>query len=170
MNDYHELIAKRVIEQSEKLERLIDYIEVGTFVGHSAEAVLSTCKVRQAILIDNFTLTLNGEKQSKKKVEQRLSPYAGLFEVYEADSREFLPREIRRYDIGFVDGDHSDEGCRIDMENMLPLLRNNGIMFVHDMLNPDFDNLRAVAATFASERGLQIVVHDVMNGLAELRR
>ncbi len=170
MNDYHELIARRVTEQSEKLGRLIDYIEVGTFVGHSAEAVLRTCKIRHAILIDNFSLALNGEKQSKKKVEERLAPYSGLFEVIEGDSRVLLPRFSRSYDIGFVDGDHSEEGCRADMRNMLPLIRSDGVMFVHDMLNPDFENLRAVAATFASERGLQIVIHDVMNGLAELRR
>ncbi len=88
----------------------------------------------------------------------------------EGDSRVLLPRFTRWYDIGFVDGDHSDEGCRIDMENMLPLLRDNGIMFVHDMLNPDFENLRAVAANFASEKGLRIVIHEVMNGLAELLR
>ncbi len=170
MNDYHELIAQRVVEQAEKLGRLIDYIEVGTFVGHSAEAVLSTYKVRQAILVDNFSLQLNGEKQSKKKVEQRLKPFTGLFEVVEGDSRVLLPRFSRCYDIGFVDGDHTDEGCRIDMVNMLPLIRRNGIMFVHDMLNPDFENLRTVAATFAGENGLQIVIHEVMNGLAELHR
>ncbi len=170
MNDYHELMAQRVVEQAEKLGRLIDYIEVGTFVGHSAEAVLSTCKVRQAILIDNFSLQLNGEKQSKQKVEQRLSPYDGLFEVVEGDSRVLLPRFSRRYDIGFVDGDHTDEGCRIDMDNMLPLLRDDGVMFVHDMLNPDFENLRIVAETFAREKGLRIEIHEVMNGLAELRR
>ncbi len=170
MNDYHELIAQRVTEQSEKLGRLIDYIEVGTFIGHSAEAVLGTHKVKQAILIDNFSLQNNGKPQTKDMVELRLLPFRGLFEIIEGDSRVVLPAISRLYDIGFVDGDHSEEGCRIDMENMLPLLRDDGVMFVHDMLNPDFENLRTVAATFASENKLQIVIHEVMNGLAELRR
>ncbi len=170
MNDYHELIARRVVERAEKLGRLIDYIEVGTFIGHSAEAVLGTHKVKHAILIDNFSLRNNGKPQTKDMVELRLLPFKGLFEIVEGDSRVVLPAISRLYDIGFIDGDHSDEGCRIDMENMLPLLRDNGIMFVHDMLNPDFENLRTVAATFASENGLQIVIHEVMNGLAELHR
>ncbi len=168
---YHQLIAQRVTERAESLGRLIDYIEVGVLTGNSAAAILGTCKVRSAILIDNFSMQLNGENQSKRKVEQRLSKYDGLFEVVEGESCEVLRRMIRLFDIGFVDGDHTGEGCRSDLENMLPLMREGGIIFVHDVLNPYFKNLKDVSETFAAKNNLSFTLHaHVEEGLAELRR
>ncbi len=171
MDKYHRLIADRVIERAETLGRHLDYIEVGVLTGNSADAVLSTWKLRSAILIDNFSMTLNGVKQSKDMVELRLLPFRGLFEIVEGDSRTVLQRMTRLFDIGFVDGDHTGEGCQSDLENMLPLMREGGIIFVHDVLNPYFKNLKDVSETFAEKNNLAFTLHaHVEEGLAELRR
>ncbi len=170
MDKYHRLIADRVLERAENLGRHLDYIEVGVLTGNSAEAVLSTRKVRSAILIDNFSMTLNGVKQSKDMVELRLLPFRGLFEIIEGDSNDVLRQMTRLFDIGFVDGDHTGEGCRSDLENMMPLIRDGGIIFVHDVLNSYFKNLKDVSETFAREHNLSFTLHaHVEEGLAELR-
>jgi hypothetical protein len=169
MNDYHELIARRVVEQSNQLGRLIDYVEVGVLTGNSADAVLSTCKVRNAILIDDWSLQT--PPTSKAQVEQRLEKYAGLFLLLVGDSKTILSKLTERFDVGFVDGDHSVEGCKSDMEKMLPLLREDGILFVHDLANPDFPKLKEVVVNFSEENGLAVKLYpDVMNGLGELTR
>jgi len=167
MNDYHQLIANTVVEQAQKLGRLIDYIEVGVLTGNSAEAVLSTCKVRNAILIDNWSLQT--PPTSKEQVEQRLSKFAAIFDLIEGESSDILPTVGEKFDVGFVDGDHSPEGCLSDMGNMLPLLRKDGIMFVHDVGNPDFPYLKELVINFAHENKFyKATFHEVMNGLAEL--
>ena len=169
-DDYHQLIANRVSEHSEKIRRLIDYIEIGTLTGNSAEAVLATCKVRRAALVDNFSLTWGGQTMSKEKIEARLEPYAGLFEMMEGDSRKIVRNLTEMFDIGFVDGDHAEDSCRIDMTNMLPRLRDDGIMFIHDVGNPSFTYLMPVVAAFARDNNCSMILHKVSDGLAELTR
>lgn len=169
-DDYHQLIAARITEYAEKLGRDIDYIEIGTFTGNSAAAVLSTGHIRRAVLIDNFCLPWNGQLQSKEMVEERLSKYAGHFEIMEGDSRKIAHNLTETFDAGFVDGDHSEDSCRIDMENMLPLIRPDGVMFVHDVGNKPFTYLLPVVAAFARDNKLAMTLHDVSDGLAELTR
>jgi hypothetical protein len=169
-DDYHRLIAQRVVEHSEKLGRLVDYVEIGTFTGNSAEAVLATCKVRHAVLIDDFSLRFEGQKQSKEMVEARLAKYDGLFEVMEGDSRKVARNITETFDVGFVDGDHEEDSCRIDMTNMFRLIRHDGVMFVHDVGNQSFTYLMPVVGAFVRDNNLVMSLHNVSDGLAELRR
>lgn len=171
-DDYHQLIANTAILHSGYLGRSIDYMEIGTFTGNSAAAVLATGKIRRAILIDNFCLDFKGRRQSKQMVEERLKQWNGTFEILEGDSR-VIARDLKEsFDVGFVDGDHSEESCRIDMTNMLPRLNPDGIMFVHDVGNchKSFTYLLPVVSQFARDNKLTMTLHDVSDGLAELIR
>jgi predicted O-methyltransferase YrrM len=170
-SDAHELIADAVKRFSDSHNgRLIDYIEVGVLTGNSAEVVLATLKVRRAVLVDNFSYS--DPPSSKQAVENRLSyRYAGVFEVLEGDSKQILPTLNEQFDVGFVDGDHSDAGCLADLTNMLPLIRQDGVIFVHDLTNPGFLSLKQVTEKFAADNNLSFVFHDdVHNALGELRR
>ncbi len=169
-DDYHQLIASRVTELAEKLERNIDYIEIGTFTGNSAAAVLGTGKINRAVLIDNFCLPFKGKTQSKKLVETRLAEHVGKFEVMVGDGRVIARKLRETFDIGFVDGDHEKESCFADMSNMLPLLKQDGIMFIHDVGNESFTYLLPVVMGFAKDNKLKIYLHNVSDGLAELKR
>jgi hypothetical protein len=169
-DDYHQVIAASVVAHSLKLGRYVDYIEIGTLTGNSAEAVLKTGKIRRAVLVDDFSLIWGGQKQSKEKVEARLEPFAGHFEVMEGDSRKIVRNLTETFDVGFVDGDHSEDSCRIDMTNMLPRLVDDGIMFIHDVGNPSFTYLLPIVAAFARDNGCSMILHNVSDGLAELTR
>ncbi len=169
-DDYHKLIASRVTEFAQTRGRKIDYIEIGTFTGNSAAAVLATGYIGRAVLIDNFCLPFKGKTQSKALVEERLSEYAGHFEVMVGDGKTIARKLTETFDVGFVDGDHEKESCFADMTNMLPLLRPDGVMFVHDVGNEDFTYLLPVVAGFAKDNKLQMRLHDVFEGLAELTR
>jgi predicted O-methyltransferase YrrM len=170
MDDYHRLIANKVTEHSNKLGRLIDYIEVGTHRGDSAMAVLGTGKVRFAVLIDNFSNTHCGQSvASLKETKNRLKPYEGIFEIMVGDSRNVLPSINEEFDIGFVDGDHTNGECQNDMVNMWSRIREEGIMFVDDIRNP-FYTLEDVVDRFAFEKKLAVKYHDVHYGLDELTR
>lgn len=169
MDDYHQLIANRVIEHSERIGRSIDYIEVGVLTGNSALAVLSTGHCRHAVLIDTFASDLCREFGSTPElVTENLSRYLGFFEIKVGDSTAVLPTLKEQFDIGFVDGEHNEPMCQSDMEKMFPLLRENGIMFVDDLRNPE--QLELVAINFATAHRLRFVHHNVHHGLGEIWR
>jgi predicted O-methyltransferase YrrM len=167
MDDYHRLIAERVIEHSKSLGRAIDYIEVGVLTGNSALAVLSTGCCRHATLIDNFCHPHYTEwKSSPELVHKNLAQFEGKFEIKVGDSADVLPTVKEKFDIGFVDGDHNEPACLSDMEKMFPLLREKGIMFVDDLENPE--QLHYTALNFATAHRLRMVYHRVHHGLGEI--
>jgi predicted O-methyltransferase YrrM len=167
MDDYHQLIAERVVEHAERIGRPIDYIEVGVLTGNSARAVLSTTRCRRAVLIDNFSTDLSRQwNSSPELVETNLAKYKGLFEIKVGDSAAVLPTLKEKFDIGFVDGEHNEPACLSDMEKMFPLLREDGIMFVDDLENPE--QLHYTALNFATAHRLRMVYHRVHHGLGEI--
>jgi hypothetical protein len=171
MEDYHQLIANTVTAHAEKLGRAIDYIEVGVFRGDSAKAVMSTGHCRHALLIDDFSNTHCGDATSSlQTVETNLHDYGGLFEIKPRPSHEVLPTIKRQFDIGFVDGEHTIEGCRGDMELMWPLIRADGVMFIDDMRHPAYPHIEGLVEQFAKDKGLKYTYHQVHEGLGELRR
>jgi predicted O-methyltransferase YrrM len=169
MDDYHRLIANAVIAEAAQLCRAIDYIEVGVLTGNSALAVLSTNCCRRAVLIDNFSNTHCGNwKSSPELVEKNLAQFKGTFEIKVGDSAAVLPTVKEKFDIGFVDGEHNEPACLSDMEKMFPLLRENGVMFVDDLENPE--QLHYTALNFATAHRLRMVYHRVHHGVGELRK
>lgn len=51
------------------------------------------------------------------------------------DSQKKRYQQIKKFDVLFVDGDHSYEGCFSDLENWYPLLSPGGHVVVHDCYN-----------------------------------
>jgi predicted O-methyltransferase YrrM len=167
MDDYHQLIADRVVDHAKRLGRSIDYIEVGVLTGNSALAVLSTECCRHATLIDNFSNPIYADwKSSPELVEKNLAKYKGKFEIKVGNSADVLPNVKEKFDIGFVDGEHNEPACLSDMEKMFPLLRENGIMFVDDLENPE--QLHYTALNFATAHRLRMIYHCVHHGLGEI--
>jgi predicted O-methyltransferase YrrM len=167
MDDYHTLIADKVRNHSKVLGRSIDYIEVGVLTGNSALAVLSTGCCRHAMLIDNFSNTHCGEwKSSPELVQENLKQFKGMFQIKVGNSADVLPNVKEKFDIGFVDGEHNEPACLSDMEKMFPLLRENGIMFVDDLENPE--QLHYTALNFATSHRLRMIYHRVHYGLGEI--
>jgi predicted O-methyltransferase YrrM len=167
-DDYHQLIADTVTAHAEKLGRSIDYVEVGVLTGNSALAVLSTGRCRRAVLIDTFDSDLCRDwKSSPELVEQNLSKFKGTFEIKVGDSTDVLPTIHEKFDIGFVDGEHNEPACLSDMEKMFPLLREDGIMFVDDLENPE--QLHYTALNFAAAHRRKMIYHRVHYGLGEIK-
>ena len=171
MEDYHQLIADTVTAHAQKLGRAIAYIEVGVFRGDSAKAVMSTGHCRYALLIDDFSNTHCGDATSSlQTVETNLHDYGGLFEIKAHPSHSVLPTITRQFDIGFVDGEHTIDGCRGDMELMWPLIREDGVMFVDDMRHAAYRHIEGLVEQFARDHDLKYTYHQVHEGLGELRR
>lgn len=54
-------------------------------------------------------------------------------EFYDADSTLFLKSCKQKFDVIFIDGDHSYDGVYSDYINSLPLLDDNGLIIFHDI-------------------------------------
>jgi len=62
--------------------------------------------------------------------------YDGEVVFLDGDSKQTVPTLRKQFDLVLVDGDHSAEGARADLDNVLPLLAPEGCVVFHDITHP----------------------------------
>jgi hypothetical protein len=58
-------------------------------------------------------------------------------------------------DFVFIDGDHSEQAARDDLESWYPLVKPGGVVGVHDYTNRDFPGVEAAVDQFLERHGLK---------------
>jgi predicted O-methyltransferase YrrM len=117
-------------------------INIGAGAGTSGLAFLEARNDAQVWTIDkeNEPSPL-GSLASERGVVDRagLSHLSGIrwFQIHGDSPRIGLEWQFGKVDMVFIDGDHSYEGCRADIEAWLPRVRDFGFISVHDYRKSD---------------------------------
>lgn len=91
--------------------------------GHSTRGFLERCDAKLTT-VDKADWTGLGKRLVKE--------YKGRFEFIEGRSEKVLPRLRRKFDLIYIDGDHSYEGCKADIINSMRLLADKGVIILDD--------------------------------------
>jgi spermidine synthase len=88
-----------------------------------------------SVAVDNSSYWQGDQKSSiQEKMEWLRSNAECEVEFHDSDSVEWLKsNSFRKFDVIFIDGDHSYEGVKRDFENSLPLLSEGGSVIFHDI-------------------------------------
>lgn len=161
-----------ILELIARMPSPVHYLEIGVCEGTTSDPVISLPQVELAVLVDNWTLGFGGTgRGNANHIVSLLGDRMKKTVILSGDSTNVLPAVEHRFDLIFVDGDHTEEGCRRDMTNCLHLLAANGLMVVDDVDHPAHTYLRAVVEEFAKANGLSIEWHpDEWFGMAVLRK
>lgn len=130
-----------VVPEVEKLEPGQVYLEVGVDRGKS----LSIAK-----MVAKDGVEIHG-------VDLRDGPEIPDTVFHNVDSTTFqLGKEVN---VIFIDGDHSYEGCKADIDNWYPQMAKGGVMCFHDCDSTSPGVVQAVEE-FAEENGFTDVYYD----------
>lgn len=108
-------------------------LEVGTYEGRAAQHLLYAYPHIHLDIIDSF-VDPQGEG-FEGRFDHNLAEYEGRFTKIKEDSKTALTRLLEleyRYDFIYIDGDHSYEGSKSDLELCWPMLKRGGVMFLDD--------------------------------------
>ncbi len=119
-------------------------IEIGSFAGESTELFIRSGKVKKIICIDPwsdkiyFPMRLTGNavfmsfqnRIAKLKYELDSLPEIVVSRRLSSDAAPLL--KDNEYDFIYIDGDHSYNGVKEDINNYLPKLKLDGILAGHD--------------------------------------
>lgn len=103
-----------VMSEVEKLEPEQVYLEVGVDKGKSLSI---------ARMVAKDGVEVHG-------VDLRPDPEVPDTEFHQSDSFTF--KLGKKVDVIFIDGDHTYEGCKADIDNWFPQMAKGGVMFFHD--------------------------------------
>jgi len=128
------------------------YLEIGVRRGRSMSMVTAAAPSCSLLAFDLWVHPYAGiDNPGPEFVEseiRRITPRAKM-EFFGGDSRVTIPEFFRSdtqgpIDLVTVDGDHSDEGARADLDNVLPHVSVGGAVVFDDIAHPAHPNLRNV--------------------------
>jgi len=129
---------------------MIKYLEIGVAMGEHAEQVLRDRNIYYTGIDQwKYDTTMEHEKnkiknwntQEKwddvyKSVLKKLSKFEDRASIIRGSSRDVVPTLVHKYDVIYVDGDHSYEGAKKDLELYLEVLAEDGKIIVDDLQYP----------------------------------
>lgn len=143
-----------------------EYLEIGCFMGDSLKAVLAGCRPQKVILCDIWAAGYAGSGMGNHN--HLLPIVADIPEVIwlDGDSKLLIPT-LPNASVGlsYVDGDHTDEGARADLENTWLKLKIGGFLVFDDIIHPQCMSLKKVALEFGQSVGAEIYRWDDTTGL-----
>lgn len=105
-----------LVPEVEKLEPGQVYLEVGVDKGKSLSV---------ARMVAKEGVTICG-------VDLQYNPKVLGTAFFKGDSSEVAKHWARKINVLFIDGDHSYEGCRADIDAWFPHMAEGGVMLFHD--------------------------------------
>ena len=136
-------------------------VEIGTFAGGTL-SLLARCSSRDAIVVSvdlpdgEFG---GGYAAARGRLYRSFATGAQRIELVRADSHRLETRDqvrtllrARPIDVLFIDGDHTLEGVRRDLELYGPLLAENGLVAFHDIVPGPHESVGGVPAFWTELR------------------
>jgi predicted O-methyltransferase YrrM len=141
------------------------YLEIGCREGDSLRCVLDAApSVNFIVICDTWGGEYGGTARGNHEhVDAMLAArnYGGVFSYWNGPSQAALPllrgEFASRFNLILVDGDHSEEGARADLENVWPLLRVGGILVFDDCFNGDYPYLASLICSFTKKVGAEVI-------------
>jgi Methyltransferase domain len=149
-----------------------NYIEIGSFMGGSLAPFILDPKCKNAYSID--------ERERQQPDERGIMyDYGGVTSttmlnelkkhglrtdkvtVHDGSIESFRPG-FQKFDMGFIDGEHTDEGCFRDFTWLLPVMKRNSIIAFHD--NVLVYRALKLILIFLNARKIKHHIHTMMGG------
>ncbi len=113
--------------------------EIGSYLGASAcflaagssEVIGEPVAVHCVDTWDNKGMT-EGPKNTWNEFKKNVAGYESLIITHRGKSVDVARDFKKQIDLLFLDGDHSYEGCRSDIESWFPHLKPGGLVIMHD--------------------------------------
>lgn len=167
--DPHDFLSQFVKSKGINFPAL-DYLEVGVQEGHSLNTVLNSTAIRLAVGIDTWGGEAGGTNRgTPTHVVELLGSLMDHVVLITGDSHSILRGLRHKFHVIFIDGDHSEAGGFMDLEESLRLLADGGSILFDDIDHPLHPYLRKVAEHFRSKNRLVCQFHAVGHGIMEFK-
>ena len=150
-------------------DRPLTGAEVGVGPGLNAESILKALNIKMLYLIDHYKPYIDQDRLcfnpvAREEAIKRLSFFRDRIRFFHLDS-EAATRSIRgSLDFVYIDGNHTYEYAKRDIETYYRKVKKPGIIGGHDFSNHALGVIRAVTE-FSSKESLQLMVEETVGGI-----
>ena len=154
-NVLHSIASQRKIEA---------YLEVGVCAGESLHVLLSQQFPDRLTLCDTWGDQYGGQAfGDARHIEWMLNhfKYPNPTTYLNGNSHQMLKKVTQLFDLITVDGDHSPDGAREDLEDCWSLLMPNGLLVFDDIAHEAHPHLSMVFKDFIDDVNATVIHEDM---------
>jgi predicted O-methyltransferase YrrM len=110
-------------------------LEVGSFKGKSSACIAAGLNHARLACVDtwhNDAMPYDDASDVMPEFVSNVEPYRDLIEAHRGTSTTVAATWTRPIDLLFIDGDHSYEGCRADLNAWIDFVKQGGWIAFHD--------------------------------------
>lgn len=120
------------------------FLEVGSYLGASAIVLAEALKQKSDLLSDPKIYCIDtwqndamseGQRDTYQTFIDNTKNWSDLVVPIRGNSQSASLPEEAEFDVVFIDGDHSYEGCKSDVERFSPLVKENGCLILDDHIS-----------------------------------
>jgi len=104
-------------------------LEVGSAAGGNARVFCELLNIEDLTIIDDNQHSQHVYREANLK---HLNPKQYIGNSQSSEARSWLQEQNKKYDIVYIDGDHSYEGVVRDINNYKDFVKDEGYMIFHD--------------------------------------
>ncbi len=143
-------LQKEVLSQIVSLIK-IKGIEIGVLEGDTTKYLLANNPHLVMYVIDPFP--------KRKELITNIDEFQDRVKIIELKSDEAVRLfDKREFDFVWIDGDHSYEQVKRDIENYLPLVKKGGIIGGHDYDSPAFPGVKKAVDEYFDNSKIEKVI------------
>ncbi len=153
--------AVRFIETKEEENELVG-VEIGTYKGKHAKAILENLNIKKLYLVDPYTNYENYDDYGRedfnklfKEAMKRLSKFKDKTLFIRKKSSEALEEIPDNLDFVYIDGNHTYEYAKKDMEDYYKKLKVGGVLSGHDTY---IEGVLKALIEFVNEKKLKLLI------------
>jgi predicted O-methyltransferase YrrM len=130
----------------DSLPHHLTMVEIGSYAGTSAEMFLRSGKVDHLSCVDAWTTGYDDNDvasssdmdAAEKEFDAKVSPYRNITKLKMWSQDAAAKFEDGSLDLVYIDGEHTYEGVKRDIELFLPKIKPGGIISGHDYYRYDW--------------------------------
>lgn len=143
-----------------------NYLEIGTYQGRSACWMLDNILVHPQSKLTTVDLNIQEEARSN------LGRHVGKVQIIEGDSKIVVPNLSNRFDIIYVDGDHTAMGALFDSVAVWPRCQLGGIILWDDYFDGHGNQVKFAIERFCDCLGpnrFEVLLQNAQLAIRKLR-
>ena len=115
-------------------------LEIGSYEGRSAIFFLNNFKDSNIHCVDTWSGSDEHDNFDYNSIENNFDFNSSIFQSnnrlnkFKMNSNEFFQSNSKKYDLIFVDGDHSSDQVKIDIDNSWKILNKGGYLILDDYM------------------------------------
>ena len=118
-----------------------NFLEIGVAAGGNTRIFCDFLKIKDVYTIDldeHPSISYENNPNARDNNFRSLKNTGGIENFYgdshSKEAEEWLSRKDVKFDMVFIDGDHTEHGIKLDTELVLPYLNDNAYVIYHDTI------------------------------------